>query len=95
MPGKTYSQPSLSGQATAWAFAFYGGDYWMFLMKGTESSTTVYQMNGSTGAITGMTLATGRVIVGAGVSTCAPVVIGRDRDPMDRIDDELVPSQSN
>ena len=61
--------------ATAWAFAFYGGDYWLFLMKGSETSTTVYQVNGMTGAISGMTHTTGRVIVGAGVSTCAPVVI--------------------
>jgi hypothetical protein len=73
--GKTYMQPTLSGQAMAWAFAFYGGDYWLFLMKGAETSTTVYQVDGAAGSIKGSTPAPGRVIVGAGVSTCAPVVI--------------------
>jgi hypothetical protein len=68
-------QPSLAGQAMAWAFAFYGGDYWLFLMKGSETSTTVYQVDGAAGTIKGNTPAPGRVIVGAGVSTCAPVVI--------------------
>jgi hypothetical protein len=37
--------------------------------------TTVYQVKGDTGVITTMTAAPGREIVGAGVSTCAPVVI--------------------
>src|SRR5260221_9704374 len=72
--GKTYMESTLSGMAMAWAFAFYGGDYWLFLMKGTETSTTVYQVDGANGAIKGNTPAPGRVIVGAGVSTCAPVV---------------------
>jgi hypothetical protein len=67
---------SMSGQPAAWAFAFYGGDYYVFLKKMTDSSTIVYEVS-STGALVGMTSAPGRTIVGAGVSTCAPVVIGR------------------
>ena len=58
----------------AWAFAYYGGDYWVFLMKGSETTTTVYQIDGTNGTVTGTT-PTQRVIVGAGVSTCAPTVI--------------------
>jgi hypothetical protein len=76
-PAQTFMLPSLDGSlmGAAWAFAFYGGDYWIFLKRGAENATTVYQMNGMTGAITSMTATNTRRIVGAGVSTCAPVVI--------------------
>jgi hypothetical protein len=72
---KTYAQSQLAGMPSAWAFAFWGGDFWIFLMKDLEFSTTVYQIDGNTGAMKGMTATGSRVIVGAGVSTCAPVVI--------------------
>jgi len=71
----TYQLPTLAGMPMAWAFAFWGGDYWVFLMKDSETSTTVYQVDGSNGNIKGSTPTGSRVIVGAGVSTCAPVVI--------------------
>ena len=72
---QTYTETSLAGEPTAWAFAFYGGDYWIFLQKGLETNTTVYQMVGSNGTIASQTNADGLTIVGAGVSTCAPIVI--------------------
>lgn len=74
---QTFMLPSLDGALmnAAWAFAFYGGDYWIFLQKSGENATSVYQMNGMTGSITSTTPTNGRRIVGAGVSTCAPVVI--------------------
>jgi hypothetical protein len=72
---KTYAQPTLAGTMTGYAFAHWGGDYWVFLIKNSETATTVYQVDGMTGAITSTTPTTGRTIVGAGVSTCAPVVI--------------------
>lgn len=65
---------TIAGMPTAWAFAFWGGDFWVFLMKGLETSTTVYQYS-STGELKTMQLAAGRTIVGAGVSTCAPVIL--------------------
>ena len=71
----TFQLPTLAGEPMAWAFAAWGGDFWVFLMKGTELSTTVYQVDGASGQIKGMTYATNRTIVGAGVSTCAPTVI--------------------
>lgn len=74
-PAMTFDEPSLAGTMTGYAFAHWGGDYWVFLIKNSEASTTVYQVDGATGAITSTTPTTGRVIVGAGVSTCAPVVI--------------------
>ena len=71
----TYNEPTLSGTMTGYAFAHWGGDFWVFLIKNSEPSTTVYQVDGMTGAIKGTTPTTNRTIVGAGVSTCAPTVI--------------------
>jgi hypothetical protein len=72
---KTFMEPTLAGTMTGYAFAHWGGDYWVFLIKNGEPSTTVYQVDGMTGTIKGTTPTSGRTIVGAGVSTCAPVVI--------------------
>jgi hypothetical protein len=74
-PVKTYSLPTLAGMPAAWAFAFYGGDFFIFLMRDTDGATTVYQIDGTNGSIKGTTPTANRTIVGAGVSTCAPVVI--------------------
>jgi hypothetical protein len=74
-PLTTYMLPTLKGVPGAWAFAFWGGDYWVFLQKDSEPETTVYQVDGGNGTIKGMTSASGRLVVGAGVSTCAPIVI--------------------
>ena len=66
---------TLSGTPMAWAFAAWGGDFWIFLQRSNDSSTKVYQVDGMTGAIESTTTANGRSIVGAGVSTCAPVIV--------------------
>ncbi|NVB82641.1 MAG: hypothetical protein HOV81_29960 [Kofleriaceae bacterium] len=71
----THVESQLGGTMTAYAFAHWGGHFWVFLQKGAETSTTVYEVDGMTGVISTATPATGRTIVGAGVSTCAPVVI--------------------
>lgn len=77
----SYTLTTLKGIPSAWAFAFWGGDYWVFLAKAgsgpfpTPGKTVVYQVDGMTGAIKGMTDTVTRSIVGAGVSTCAPIVI--------------------
>ena len=81
--------PLDSGTPGAWAFGFYGGDYWVFLayqddsdpLDPTTEPTTVYQIAGSgstsgtPGSVVSMTSAGSLVIVGAGVSTCAPTMI--------------------
>jgi hypothetical protein len=71
---KNYNLAALQGVPTAWAFAFYGGDYWIFLAKDDDVNTTVYQVDGATGSVKSTT-PTSRVIVGAGVSTCAPIIL--------------------
>ena len=70
-----YALPQLAGTPSAWAFAFWGGDFWVFLQRMNETSTTIHQVDGATGAIESSTAAPGRRIVGAGVSTCAPVIL--------------------
>lgn len=59
---------------SAWAFAFWGGDYYIFLQGDLDSSTNVWKMTAS-GAVTKYIPNTGFRIVGAGVSTCAPLSI--------------------
>lgn len=51
------------------AFAFWGGDFWLFV--GPGSSTDVFQYKPVTGVTTKVS-STAAEIVGAGVSTCAP-----------------------
>jgi len=72
---QTFPLSGIAGQPAAWAFAFFGGDFYVFLMRDTELSTTVHHVNGMTGQIMDATPTNGRTIVGAGVSTCAPTVI--------------------
>lgn len=55
----------------AFAFAFYGGDFWMFNSGPGDASTAVSRYRLADGTTTTPTSFGGR-IVGAGVSTCAP-----------------------
>lgn len=71
----TFDAPSLQGKPTAWAFAFWGGDFWIFLERQNDGETHVWRMNGQTGAVSDAVPVTGRHVVGAGVSTCAPITI--------------------
>jgi len=66
---------TLAGQPAAWAFAAWGGSFWIFLQRGGEPDTTVWKLDGMTGMLTPVRRNTSRIIVGAGVSTCAPVTI--------------------
>jgi hypothetical protein len=72
-PTTTYQQSSLNYFPKAWAFAFWGGDFWAFLAAAGHA-TVIYQIDGASGAIKSTTQ-TERTITGAGVSTCAPIVI--------------------
>jgi hypothetical protein len=69
--GRVVAQSVLKGivQGMAWAFAFWGGDFYTFTAPG--SATIVNRFNPADGSI--VTVATRPdLIVGAGVSTCAP-----------------------
>lgn len=56
----------------AFAFATWGGDFWLFVREyGMGSSTDLYRVDGA-GNLSVVARDTGMDIVGAGVSTCAP-----------------------
>jgi hypothetical protein len=54
-----------------WAFAHWGGDFWLFTAPNGSSQVTKYSFADDTSTTVKQGL--GFVIVGAGVSTCAPV----------------------
>jgi hypothetical protein len=66
----TLQLSKLAGSPQAWAFAYWGGDNWVFLRRLAEPATTVYRVQPD-GTVTSLAT-TDRTIVGAGVSTCAP-----------------------
>jgi hypothetical protein len=76
---KTYKLAALKSSIilspSAWAFAFWGGDYYIFLEGDADTSTNVWKFTPSTGTATKYIANTGFRIVGAGVSTCAPLTI--------------------
>jgi hypothetical protein len=53
------------------AFAFWGGDFWLFVGPGTSTDVFHYQVSSQT---TTKVKSVSMEIVGAGVSTCAPIV---------------------
>ncbi len=75
---KTYNLSALKSSIlvspSAWAFAFWGGDYYIFLQGDIDTSTNVWKMTAS-GSVSKYIPNTGLRIVGAGVSTCAPLSI--------------------
>jgi len=71
---RTWNVSTSSGTPTAWAFAHWGGLYFMFI-ETSSSSAAVYMFDPATG-MTKKLMNSPYRIVGAGVSTCAPVIIG-------------------
>ena len=70
----TAAQAQLNGVSTgsAWAFSFWGGDFWLYTSQdGFTSSVTQYKTS-SDKSVNVVVNDTGFAIVGAGVSTCAP-----------------------
>jgi hypothetical protein len=59
------------GQGFAWAFAFWGGDFYMFTQRDRESGSTVTRWRPSDDTVSDVA-SNPEPIVGAGVSTCAP-----------------------
>jgi hypothetical protein len=66
---------AISGTPLAWAFAHWGGDFWIFLKRSGDPSTKVHHLRPAIKQLTTPLPNTGRTIVGAGVSTCAPTTI--------------------
>lgn len=65
----TYTHLNTGNSNAAFAYAFWGGDFWLFTSPGGASTVTLFDPV----AQTETAVATfGSTIVGAGVSTCAP-----------------------
>jgi hypothetical protein len=66
--------PGVADADSAWAFSFWGGDFWFYSADLTSSASRVTRLrtsgDGSLSVV--MPDVGGFVIVGAGVSTCAP-----------------------
>ena len=60
------------GNVAAWAFAHWGGDFYLFFRSDTDIASRVWKLSGVTGDVTLAVPNTGHTITGAGVSTCAP-----------------------
>jgi hypothetical protein len=57
---------------TAWAFAYWGGRFYVFLQTEADASTNIWRVTEETGVVERVRSDIGYRIVGAGVSTCAP-----------------------
>jgi len=69
--------PALRGQPAGWAFAHWGGQYFVFISESDGFggiSSRVLRFDPVTGRTVVAVDETGRRIVGAGVSTCAPTM---------------------
>lgn len=60
-------------EPSAWAFAHWGGKFYIFIST-RDGRSQVLRLDPETGLVEVVVAETGRRIVGAGVSTCAPVV---------------------
>lgn len=58
--------------ASAWAFAFWGGRFYVFYQGVLDDSTGIYRVTPDTGVVETVRTNIGYRVVGAGVSTCAP-----------------------
>lgn len=66
---------NIDGQPNAWAFAHWGGNFYLFYKSQTDASSRVFELDGETGNVEEIVPDSGRYIVGAGVSTCAPLIL--------------------
>ena len=73
---KTWPLPAAGGAVGAWAFAHWGGKFYIFITtaSGLSQKTNVLKLDPSTGQVTTFLPDIPYRIVGAGVSTCAPVI---------------------
>lgn len=74
----TWNLPALQDQVRGWAFAHWGGEYYIFITTQDfllNEYSRVLKLDPVSGNVTTALDNTGKVIVGAGVSTCAPVIV--------------------
>jgi hypothetical protein len=73
---QSFDLPAESGIIDAWAFAHYGGRYYIFVTAAENRVLRLDPMgNGGAGKVDVIVPSSPYTVVGAGVSTCAPVVV--------------------
>jgi hypothetical protein len=71
---ETFPLPEgLLGNVTSWAFAFWGGRFYVFSANWSDDSSHVFRLDPATAEFLEINPAVGQTIVGAGVSSCAPI----------------------
>jgi len=74
--GESWDTTALEGGASAWAFAHWGGHFFIFATSGLfVPVNSVYELDPITGLTTTVIADSAYRVVGAGVSTCAPTEI--------------------
>ncbi|HMU40424.1 MAG TPA: hypothetical protein PKE31_15555 [Pseudomonadota bacterium] len=75
---RRWTLPSMGGTPTGWAFAHWGGRFYIFITAsvGAGERSMVWEFDPATGKAIEVKTNASYKIVGAGVSTCAPVIIG-------------------
>lgn len=76
---QSWKMPSILGDPRAWAFAQWGGRFYIFItveLDGGSEPSYVYELDPMTGTAREFLTFTKYKVVGAGVLTCAPVVVG-------------------
>lgn len=73
--------PSMGGTPTGWAFAHWGGRFYIFITAtvGGGERSMVWEFDPTSGKATELKTSASYKIVGAGVSTCAPIIISMRR----------------
>ena len=77
LPKKTWTVTPSKGQVTAWAFAHWGGKFYIFITASDglfAEKSSVLRLDPATGKTYSFLNNIPYRIVGAGVSTCAPVI---------------------
>ena len=74
-PGGPLSMPWLQPSSVmpqSWAFAHWGGDFYLFFKGEAGFASGAWHLDGITGITSEVVPNLGHTITGAGVSTCAP-----------------------
>ncbi|MBX3249587.1 MAG: hypothetical protein KF901_20590 [Myxococcales bacterium] len=72
--GPTVNGGTPGAAPAAWAFAYWGGRFYIFYLAvpGPDDSSSIFRFTPDTAEVELMRRNVGHVVVGAGVSTCAP-----------------------
>lgn len=74
--GESWDTTTLEGGASAWAFAHFGGRFYIFATSGVFTPTNaVFELDPMTGNTITVVPSSAYRVVGAGVSTCVPTQI--------------------